>query len=241
LNPANAGACEFVMEVTDKTRADVKGGTLVQYEGKLRLLEIAQVPKERVDEFKSVSKFKIFNTNNLWVNLAAMEAVVKNHMLELEIIVNPKTLDNGLNIIQLETAVGAGIKCFEGAIGVNVPRRRFLPVKTTSDLLVIMSNLYSLRAGYLEMNPKRSFPSVPLVKLGTSFNKVKDFLARFASIPDMLELDHLTVSGDVTFGRGVSLKGTVIIIANQGDRIDIPPGAILENKIVSGNLRILDH
>lgn len=37
------------------------------------------------------------------------------------------------------------------------------------------------------------------------------------------------------------LKGTVIIIANHGDRIDIPAGAILENKIVSGNLRILDH
>lgn len=241
LNPANPETCEFVMEVTDKTRADVKGGTLIQYEGKLRLLEIAQVPKERVDEFKSVSKFKIFNTNNLWVNLKAMEAVVRNHMLQLEIIVNPKTLDNGLNIIQLETAVGAGIKSFEGAIGINVPRRRFLPVKTSSDLLIIMSNLYSLRAGNLEMNPKRSFPSVPLVKLGTSFNKVKDFLSRFASIPDLLELDHLTVSGDVTFGRGVSLKGTVIIIANQGDRIDIPPGAILENKIVSGNLRILDH
>ena len=34
---------EFVMEVTDKTRADVKGGTLIQYENKLRLLEIAQV------------------------------------------------------------------------------------------------------------------------------------------------------------------------------------------------------
>ena len=36
-------------------------------------------------------------------------------------------------------------------------------------------------------------------------------------------------------------QGTVIIIANHGDRIDIPSGAILENKIVSGNLRILDH
>lgn len=35
---------------------------------------------------------------------------------------------------------------------------------------------------------------------------MKDYLSRFASIPDMLELDHLTVSGDVTFGRGVSLK-----------------------------------
>ena len=31
------------MEVTDKTRSDVKGGTLVQYDGKLHLLEIAQV------------------------------------------------------------------------------------------------------------------------------------------------------------------------------------------------------
>lgn len=35
---------------------------------------------------------------------------------------------------------------------------------------------------------------------------MKDFLSRFASIPDLLELDHLTVSGDVTFGKGVSLK-----------------------------------
>jgi len=229
------------MEVTNKTRADVKGGTLIDYEGKLRLLEIAQVPKERVDEFKSVSKFKIFNTNNLWIKLKAMERVLEEQTLHMEIIVNPKTLDNGLNVIQLETASGAAIKSFEGAIGVNVPRRRFLPVKTTSDLLIIMSNLYSLRTGYLEMNPMRSFPSVPLVKLGTSFKKVKDFLSRFSSIPDMLELDHLTVSGDVTFGNGITIKGTVIIIANHGERIDIPPGAILENKIVSGNLRILDH
>ena len=28
-----------------------------------------------------------------------------------------QTLDNGLNVIQLETAVGAAIKSFEGAIG----------------------------------------------------------------------------------------------------------------------------
>ena len=89
-------------------------------------------------------------------------------------------------------------------------------------------------------------------------------MRRFESVPDLLELDHLTVSGDVTFGKHVSLKvrllccvgvlrayssrlllsnaqGTVIIIANHGDRIDIPAGASLENKIVSGNLRILDH
>lgn len=38
----------------------------------------------------------------------------------MEVIVNPKTLDNGLNVIQLETAVGAAMKCFEGSIGMLV-------------------------------------------------------------------------------------------------------------------------
>ena len=31
---------------------------------------------------------------------------------------------------------------------------------------------------------------------------------RFGSIPDLLELDHLTVSGDVTFGRGGDVMET---------------------------------
>ncbi|KAM7356908.1 UDP-glucose pyrophosphorylase isoform 1-T1 [Cochliomyia hominivorax] len=233
---------EFVMEVTDKTRADVKGGTLIQFEDKLRLLEIAQVPKEHVDDFKSVKTFKFFNTNNIWAKLSAIDRVLNEHKLNLEIIINNKTLENGVRVIQLETAVGAAMKCFDGSIGINVPRSRFLPVKKTSDLLLVMSNLYNLKNGSLVMSPQRMFPTTPLVKLGENhFAKVKEFLGRFANIPDIIELDHLTVSGDVTFGRGVSLRGTVIIIANHGDRIDIPAGAILENKIVSGNMRILDH
>jgi UTP--glucose-1-phosphate uridylyltransferase len=44
---------EFIMEVTDKTKADVKGGTLIDYEGQIRLLEIAQVTSEHAEEFKS--------------------------------------------------------------------------------------------------------------------------------------------------------------------------------------------
>jgi len=242
LNFIHSNDKEFVMEVTDKTRADIKGGTLIQYEGKLRLLEVAQVPKEHEDDFKSVKKFNVFNTNNLWISLPAIQRLVDERTLDMEIIVNPKSLDGGLNVYQLETAVGAAMKCFDSAIGINVPRSRFLPVKQTSDLLLVMSNLYSLDHGALIMSPMRMFPSTPLIKLGENhFKKVSPFLSRFGSIPDVLELDHLTVSGDVTFGRGVSLRGTVIIIANHGDRIDIPSGAILENKIVSGNLRILDH
>ena len=62
---------EFIMEVTDKTKADIKvreiaslrlfnavtvvvqGGTLIDYEGSIRLLEVAQVPNEHVEDFKS--------------------------------------------------------------------------------------------------------------------------------------------------------------------------------------------
>ena len=120
-----------------------------------------------------------------------------------------------------------------------VCRSRFLPVKKSSDLLLIMSNLYSLSNGALKMSPDRMFQTTPLIKLGDqNFKKVNEFLQRFGSIPgtintfdvgkcvtltdcpsflfaDIIELDHLTVSGDVTFGKGVVLKGTVIIIANQ--------------------------
>ena len=47
------------------------------------------------------------------------------------------------------------------------------------------------------------FPSTPLVKLGDNqFKRVSALLSRFGSIPDMRESDHVTVSGDVTFGRG---------------------------------------
>jgi UTP--glucose-1-phosphate uridylyltransferase len=50
---------EYVMEVTDKTKADIKGGTIIDYEGKARLLEVAQVPKDHLDEFCSTRKFKV--------------------------------------------------------------------------------------------------------------------------------------------------------------------------------------
>lgn len=67
-----------------------QGGTLIKYDDKLRLLEIAQVPKAHVDEFKSVSKFKIFNTNNLWISLAAIKRLQEQKAMDMEIIVNPK-------------------------------------------------------------------------------------------------------------------------------------------------------
>lgn len=81
---------EYVMEVTDKTKADVKGGTIIDYDGTVRLLEVAQVPKDHLDEFCSTRKFKIFNTNNIWCNLKAIKKVMDEDALNLEIIINNK-------------------------------------------------------------------------------------------------------------------------------------------------------
>lgn len=80
--------------------------------------------------------------------------------------------NTGEKVIQLETAVGAAIKHFRNAHGINVPRSRFLPVKSCSDLFVVQSDLYTLKNGVLAMDGKRFFGTVPIVKLGDHFKKV---------------------------------------------------------------------
>ncbi|XP_052195053.1 UTP--glucose-1-phosphate uridylyltransferase isoform X1 [Diospyros lotus] len=205
---------EYCMEVTPKTLADVKGGTLISYEGKVQLLEIAQVPDEHVNEFKSIEKFKIFNTNNLWVNLNAIKRLVEANALKMEIIPNPKF--------------------FEHAIGINVPRSRFLPVKASSDLLLVQSDLYTLNEGFVIRNQARENPANPAIELGPEFKKVANFLGHFKSIPSIIDLDTLKVTGDVWFGSGVTLKGKVTIAAKPGEKLEIPDGAVIENKEING-------
>ncbi|KAG6544936.1 hypothetical protein Mapa_013628 [Marchantia paleacea] len=222
---------EYCMEVTPKTLADVKGGTLIAYEGRVQLLEIAQVADEHVNEFKSIDKFKIFNTNNMWVSLKAIKRLVEADALKMEIIPNPKEVD-GVKVLQLETAAGAAIRFFDKAIGVNVPRSRFLPVKATSDLLLVQSDLYTVEEGSVLRNPARKSAENPSVELGPEFKKVGNFLQRFKSIPSILNLDTLKVVGDVVFGKDIVLKGTVIVDALK-EKLEIPDEAVIENKKVT--------
>ncbi|KAL2252621.1 UNVERIFIED_CONTAM: UTP--glucose-1-phosphate uridylyltransferase [Sesamum indicum] len=219
-------------QVTPKTLADVKGGTLISYEGRVQLLEIAQVPDEHVNEFKSIEKFKIFNTNNLWINLQAIKRLVEADALKMEIIPNPKEV-NGVNVLQLETAAGAAIRFFDNAIGINVPRSRFLPVKATSDLLLVQSDLYTLADGFVTRNLARTNPENPSIELGPEFKKVADFLSRFKTIPSIIELDSLKVTGDVWFGAGVTLKGKVTITAKPGEKLEIPDGSVIAGKNIT--------
>ncbi|CAI9112967.1 OLC1v1013482C1 [Oldenlandia corymbosa var. corymbosa] len=174
-----------------------------------------------VNEFKSIKKFKIFNTNNLWVNLKATKRLVEAQALKMEIIPNPKEVD-GVKVLQLETAAG----------GINVPRSRFLPVKATSDLLLVQSDLYTLSEdGYVVRNEARTNPANPTIELGPEFKKVGNFLSWFKSIPSIVESDSLKVTGDVWFGAGITLKW---ITAKPGSNLEIPDGVVIANKDING-------
>ncbi len=54
--------------------------------------------------------------------IAAIKRVLDERSLDMEVIVNPKTLEGGTNVIQLETAVGAAMKCFENGLGIKVSK-----------------------------------------------------------------------------------------------------------------------
>jgi UTP--glucose-1-phosphate uridylyltransferase len=224
----------FLMEVTPKTIADVKGGTLVKMNGKTRLLEIAQVPKEYTRDFMNVRKFRVFNTNNMWINLKALKKRLEKPM-ELDLIVNQKQLDN-VPVIQLETAMGSAINCFEHSKAVIVNRNRFLPVKTTNDLLLVQSNLFKLDKGNIFRNPDRHFDQLPIIKLGRQFKTVEQYQKRFASIPDMIDLHSLTILGDVYLEKNITLAGNVIINC-ESKELHIPERSYLSDQFLTGNIK----
>lgn len=231
---------EFASEVTERTRQDQQGGTLVRYCDRISLLESTQVPNEHIEDFKNIRKFSVWCTNNLWISTHALKEAIKGNKLNPPIIVNERIV-SGRPVIELETAAGAVVECFSKAIGVRVPRSRFYPVKTTSDLLAVQSDLFEFKHGTLNLSPIRTVSSLPMIKLGPEFQSLESYTSRIPSPPSLVELDHLTVSGNVYFGEKVTLRGSVVIVADDGGRLDIPPASVLENKIVTGSLRILEH
>src|SRR4051812_19108510 len=224
----------FVMEVADRTSADRKGGHLAQRAdgGGLVLREIAQTPDEDVDSFQDVSRHRYFNTNTLWVNLRALDALMEERdgILGLPMIVNRKTVDPGDSsspaVIQIETAMGAAIDVFEGAAAVRVPRSRFAPVKTTNDLLVVRSDVYELDddARVVARRDK-----LPLVDLDSAhFKLLADFEARFpAGAPSLVDCERLSVKGDVKFGADVTIRGSVVVEQSGAEPLVVEDGALL--------------
>ena len=221
----------FLSESTDRTEGDRKGGHLARRrsDGGLVLRETAQTPDEDREAFEDVSRHRYFNCNSIWVDLRALERTLSSRggVLGLPMIVNRKTVDpndpSSPAVVQLETAMGAAIGVFEGAGALRVPRSRFTPVKTTSDLLVVRSDAYRLGEDWT-VSTARDQP--PVVSLDPEYYKLMgDFDPRFrGGPPSLLEAERLTVEGDVTFGRDVKVRGAVKV---SGPR-KIADGEVLE-------------
>jgi UTP--glucose-1-phosphate uridylyltransferase len=223
----------FLSEVTDRTEGDKKGGHLARRRGGgLVLRETAQTPDEDMDAFQDTRRHPFFNANTIWLDLRALSRTLEERggVLGLPMIVNRKTVDpndpSSPQVIQLETAMGAAIDVFEGAAALHVPRSRFVPVKTTNELLAVRSDAYELTDDWtVRLAPTRE-GRPPLVELDSDyFKQLRDFEARFAGGPPSLAgCERLTVRGDVSFGRGVVVRGSVTVDGPQR----IEDGTVLE-------------
>jgi UTP--glucose-1-phosphate uridylyltransferase len=231
----------FLMEVAQRTHLDRKGGHLARLKDSNRLMlrEQAQCPDGELGSFADIEKHRFFNTNSLWVDLEVLERVfVENLMMPLDLIINPKTLDprnpESPAVLQVETAMGSAISAFEDARAVLVPRSRFAPVKTTQDLLLVMSDCFvRTRLETVEQNPERTTP-LPSIALDQKYYKKIDmFQERFPKgAPSLMGCDRLEVHGDVRFGRGVKCFGSVRVINRARKQLKIADNTRLEGEVI---------
>merc|ERR1719469_972751 len=202
----------FMMEVAARTDADKKGGHLAKdaKTGGLLLRESAQCPEEDEKAFQDVSKYKFFNTNNLWVDLVALKAIFEKHggSIPMPVMKNSKTVDprdkKSTAVLQLETAMGAAISCFEGASAIVIPRTRFAPVKTTNDLLALRSDAYQVTDDFrIVLSPEcKGVP--PNLKLDGRYKFVDAMETIMPNgAPSLVNCKSLTLEGEIVLEKGV--------------------------------------
>jgi UTP--glucose-1-phosphate uridylyltransferase len=226
---------DFMLEASDRTAADRKGGHLCRLaNGRLALRESAQCPPGSEDAFQDIQRYRYFNTNNVWLRLPALSAKLAKHggFLPLPTLVNRKTVDprepSSTEVYQLETAMGSAISLFARAAAVRVARRRFSPVKNTDDLLAARSDAYELTENWLvRLHPDRETP--PAIRLDPAHYKLIDaFEERFPHGPPSLRrCSSLTVDGDITFGAGIVVDGDVVVRASR-------PTTIPDRSVLTG-------
>jgi len=234
----------FMMEVAEKTPADIKGGHLARHKnGRLILRETAQCPQEEMQMFQDIERYPYFNTNNIWINLNALKALFdQQKIIHLPMILNPKTLDprdkNSPAVYQIESAMGAAVYLFEKATAVNVPRTRFYPVKTCNDLLAVRSDcfVYNLDES-LRINPLRVRRNkLEATKLDLNpiyYGKLDDLEQRFGNgIPSLVDCDSLVIEGDILFEKDVKIRGTVTIKNTGRSQAVIKAGTVIDRDLI---------
>ncbi|HIG83929.1 MAG TPA: UTP--glucose-1-phosphate uridylyltransferase [Verrucomicrobia bacterium] len=234
LNSFKQGEASFLMEVTQRTEADKKGGHLARGKdtGSLILREIAQCEDKDTSAFQDISKHRYFNTNNIWIRLDALKENMMDSggVLELPIIRNHKTVDptdsNSLPVYQLEIAMGAAIQCFKDSVALSVPRSRFAPVKTSEDLFALQSDAYSMTEDFqIQLIPERhGIP--PIISLDDDFYARADQLnlATQFGVPSLLNCKKLQVEGPVVFNEGTIFQGSVVVRNSSKQIKELPAG-----------------
>jgi UTP--glucose-1-phosphate uridylyltransferase len=218
----------LALEAVRGTPADRKGGHFAWYRGRMVLRETAQVPGGDTS-FSDIERWRWFNTNNIWIDLRALQDLQAADPAApaLPLIVNRKTVDPrdpaSTPVIQLESAMGAAIGSIPGARVIGVARSRFVPVKTTDDLLVARSDAYELTSDG-RMRPDFDGPG-PVVTLDQDYYRLlPDFEQRFpAWAPSLRRCRRFEVEGDVTFGAGVVAVGDVRVTGPRR----VPDGTVL--------------
>jgi UTP--glucose-1-phosphate uridylyltransferase len=243
LEPAILGfmvaeGTDFLLEAADRTAADRKGGHLCRLRNhRLALRESAQCPPEAESAFQDVSRYRYFNTNNVWLHLPSLAQLLTAHhgFLPLPTIVNRKTLNprdpSSPPVFQLETAMGTAISMFPRASAIRVPRRRFSPVKNTNDLLAIRSDAYELtKDSRVILHPDRATP--PVVRLDERFYKlIDDFDRRFpAGPPSLRRCSSFVVEGDISFAAGVVVEEDTVV-RSEGAGAEISRGAVIRGEV----------
>ena len=226
----------YVAEVCERTVNDRKGGHLAvrKADGRLVLRDSAMTSDEDQKHFQDTDRHPLFHANNLWVDLEELERRLneRDGVLGLPIIVNRKTVDpsrkDSTPVIQVESAMGTAIEVFEGSRALRVPRRRFRPVKTTNELLLLRSDLFAFDQRHEVV--AQSTRSDPRIDLDDHYKLIGDFDARFpGGAPSLLECTSFTVKGDVTFGAGIRCVGDVRVSAS--DPAQVPDGATLDGDV----------
>jgi UTP--glucose-1-phosphate uridylyltransferase len=231
----------FMMEAAYRTPMDRKGGHLARLKsGRYGLREIAQTPESDLEAFQDIDRHPYFNTNNIWLHLPTLESALRESgFLKLPMICNRKPVNprdaKSKPVYQLETAMGAAISVFEAAGAIRVPRSRFTPVKSTSDLLAVRSDSYILTDRYqLVPNPQRRLEPLRIDLDPDYYRLVDHFESRFPfGVPSLLACESLQINGDVRFGRAVTLTGSVSLV-NSTDQ----PYEIADRRQVQGALHI---
>jgi UTP--glucose-1-phosphate uridylyltransferase len=221
-----ASGAPFAIEAVRRTPSDRKGGHFARRksDGRIVLRESAQTLPEDQGALADLDRHKYCSTNNLWFDLAAMKQAldVREGILGLPLIRNLKNLDPGdrstPEVIQIETAMGAAVEVFEDSRLIEVGRDRFVPVKTTNDLLVLRSDVYDIGRDFAL---DQAAAEIPFVDLDTDYYQlVGDFDKRFPDgAPSMKKASSLRVEGDWTFARGVQVVGDVTLEAGSAQRV----------------------